>query len=42
MTPASAISRMDRAVGDSTGRVSLTVSRRETQVRRTSAGTPLW
>ena len=42
MTPASAIRRIDRAVGDSTGRANLEASRREIQVRRRSAGTPLW
>jgi hypothetical protein len=42
MTPASAIRRIDVAVGASTGRANLEVSRRDIQVRRRSAaGTPL-
>ena len=42
ITPASAIRRIDCAVGASTGRANLAVSRRDIQVRRRSAGTPLW
>ena len=42
MTPASAIRRIDCAVGASTGRANLDVSRRDIQVRRRPAGTPLW
>ena len=42
MTPASAIRRIDVAVGASTGRANLLVSRRDAQVRIRSAGTPSW